>query len=74
MSLVDAEYDTDREVGGIVYQVTQVYGKTIEGKNQAMTEAYFNRVRGFFARAMRIKGGDYEGHWACYVSRVRRDF
>ena len=73
MSYID-EFDTDREVGGIVYEATQVYSNTQEGKEQAQREAYFTRVQGYYARAMRIKGGMFEGRWACYKSRVRKGY
>jgi hypothetical protein len=58
-----------REVSNIVYGLTQTYAGSKEGKAQAMREAYFERIRGYFARAMRIKS---TGQWGCYVSLVRR--
>lgn len=66
------EFDTDREVGGIVYKMTQTYGTDNVAKEMAKTEAYFNQIDGRYARAMRVLGGDFKGHWACYVSRVRK--
>jgi len=69
----DLEIDYDREVDGIVYQMTQVYSSCQTGKNQAMREAYFNRLKGRYARAMRVNvGKQYLNQWACYVSRVKK--
>lgn len=66
------EFDTDREVGGICYRLFQTYGTDMDAKRMAQTEAYFNRLSGRYARAMRVLGGDFKGHWGCYVSRCRR--
>tara|TARA_Y100000114_G_C11763554_1_gene331515 strand:+ start:5506 stop:5709 length:204 start_codon:yes stop_codon:yes gene_type:complete len=58
-----------REVGNIVYSLTQLYSDDDEGKAQAMREAYCNRMHGFFSRAMRVKSS---GRWGCYVSLVKK--
>lgn len=58
-----------REVGNIVYKLTQWYSGDEEGKAQAMREAYFNRTAGYFARSMKIKSN---GRWGCYVSLVKK--
>tara|TARA_Y100000004_G_scaffold163761_1_gene193389 strand:+ start:260 stop:595 length:336 start_codon:yes stop_codon:yes gene_type:complete len=69
----DLEVNYDREVDGIVYEMKQVYSRCELGKRQAMTEAYYNRLEGYYARAMRIKvGNEYYNQWACYVSRVKK--
>jgi len=61
------EYDTDREVAGINYKMLHCYGT--DGKIMAQIEAYYQRLGNKkYARAMRVKGGDFKGHWACYVS------
>lgn len=70
----DDEFDTDREVGGVVYRMFKTYGMEEDGKAMAQTEAYFNRLHGRYARAMRVLGGDFKGHWACYVSRSRKGY
>lgn len=68
------EFDTDREVAGIVYKMGQVYHDVIcnNPKEFAIREAYFQRLGGKFARAMKVKGGHFKGQWACYVSYVNR--
>jgi hypothetical protein len=68
------EYDTDREVSGIVYRLAQTYGTDNDAKMMAQTEAYFNRLHNRYARAMRVLGGDFKGHWACYVSRSEKGY
>jgi hypothetical protein len=68
------EYDTDREVAGIVYYVAHTYGTDDEGKGMARTEAYFQRLKGRYARAMKIKVGSFKGHWACFVSRAEKGY
>jgi len=67
----DFEIDYDREVGGIVYKLTQWFFGN-DGKTQAHIEACFNRFNGHYARAMRVNVGPNKGVWACYVSRVKR--
>ena len=68
------EYDTDREVSGILYRVTQVYPDTPEGKELARIECYFERtMNNKFARPMRVLGGPSKGKWGAYVSTLRRD-
>lgn len=66
------EVETDREVGNIVYKMYMTYAPTQEGKEQAQREAYYHRISGYFARAMKVKVGRFAGHWACYVSYVRK--
>lgn len=66
------DFDTDREVGGVVYRMFKTYGIDHEAKAKAQTEAYFNRINGNYSRAMRVLGGHFKGHWACYVSRCYR--
>ena len=69
----DLEIDYDREVDGIVYEMKEVYSSCEDGKRAAMTEAYFNRLHGYYARAMRINVvSEYSGQWACYVSRAKK--
>lgn len=68
------DFDTDREVSGIVYEASKIFDNTKEGKTQAQIEAYFVRNTGYFARAMKVLGGTHEGHWACYKSRVKKGF
>ena len=63
------EEERYREVGNVVYKLTQLYTDDDEGKAQAMREAYFNRIAGFFARAMRMQSS---GRWGCYVSLVKK--
>ena len=62
------EFDTDREVNGIVYKLFKVY----DTKEEAAREASFHR-RGKlarWARAMKVKGGQFEGKWGAYISRA----
>lgn len=70
----EEEFDTDREVGGIVYKMGQVYHDSVcnEPKKFAIREAYFQRLCGKFARAMKVQGGQFKGQWACYVSYVNK--
>jgi hypothetical protein len=64
---------TFREVGGIVYQLAQSYGKDRRAKEMAMAEAYFQRqCNNKYARAMRVIHGPSMGRWACYVSMCNR--
>ena len=69
----EEEYDTDREVGGIVYHISKVYDADEVGKERAQIEAYFERQTwNRFARPMRVKVGPHKGKWACFVSYVKR--
>lgn len=59
------EYDTDREVGGIVYELRHVF----ESKADAQREVKFHHPT-HFARTLKIKGGEHKGKWGAYVSYV----
>lgn len=66
------EEDTDREVAGIVYKLFMTYGTDESAKRMAQTEAYFNRLKNRYARAMRVTAGPKKGQWGCYVSRCEK--
>ena len=62
----DCDVDYDREVAGINYKMMHCYGT--DGKVMALIEAHHQRLGNKYARAMRVKVGEFKGHWACYVS------
>lgn len=63
----DEEFDTDREVGGIVYRLFKPY----ESKAAAQREVAFHQST-HYARVLKIQGGQFEGQWGAYVSRVEK--
>lgn len=69
MSPDDDDVDTDREVGGITYELLFVR----EDKGAALAEASMQRtMNNKFARVMRVNVGEFKGKWGVYVSRIQR--